>query len=293
MRGLRSLLVSTLLVGCGDFGKDSGDDGTTDASNNSDRSIDLGACPDAGLPGADTLPVRTVEFAADVFLMGDAEDAAATPVHDVTLTRGFAMTSTEITQGQWQAVGLPNPSQQLSCASCPVEQLTWHEAAAFADALSVEDGFATCYACTGAGAETVCTPPDDPYACEGWRLPTEAEWEYVASRDSSVWAGSDDFAEVAWTAEAVGTPCPVGSLAPTVDGLFDLSGNVSEWTHDGYAAYPADAVSDPAGDNAAGRRVVRGGSVFSPADVATTTARENGAFTEAVPWRGFRLVRSL
>ena len=168
--------------------------------------------------------------------------------------------------------------------------MTWHEAAAFAEALSAADGLGSCYTCTGAGADTVCTAPADPYACTGWRLPTEAEWEAAAGADSTLWAGSDDFTEVAWTAETTGRPCPVGALAPTVAGLYDLSGNVSEWTHDGYGPYSADETTDPAGTDST-TRVVRGGSAFQVSGEAQVTAREGREDRESVPWRGFRLVK--
>jgi len=292
MRGTwRAAVIGMVgLAGCDD-GKDSGLDSGS-SGDGTPRSIDLGACPESGLAGADGLPLVVATVSAGSFLMGDDTDVDASPSHDVTLGRSFEMTVTEVTQGQWMAVGFPNPSQNADCADCPVDQVTWHEAAAFADALSESDGAATCYACTGSGADTECTPPSDPYACEGWRLPTEAEWEYAAGLDATTFAGSDDFAEVAWTAEAVGRPCPVGTLAATSAGIYDLSGNVSEWVHDGYAAYPADAVTDPSGDDAAARRGVRGGSVFEVSDRATVTARGSGVASEVVPWRGFRLVRS-
>lgn len=286
-------LCGLLLVvsgGCDD-GKDSGD-AAAGGSDGPTRSIDLGACPEAGLAGATDLPLVVVSLPSGVAQMGDAADSDAAPVHEVTLTRGFSMAATEVTQGQWTALGFPNPSQAAGCLDCPVEQVTWHEAAAYANALSTDGGLETCYTCSGSGADTSCTPPADPYACGGWRLPTEAEWEYAAGYDVGTYAGSDDFTLVAWTAEAVGRPCPVGTLAPTQAGLYDLSGNVSEWVHDGYAAYPAGPVTDPSGENSASRRSVRGGSVFEVSERARVTARVAGEGTEPLPWRGFRLVRT-
>ncbi len=271
----------------GDSGSMGGGSGGTQPG---EPSIDDGACPGAGLDGAAQLPIGTVLIGAGAFIMGNDADPDAAPAHAVTISRGIEVAITEVTQGQWTELGFANPSQNNTCADCPVEQVTWHEAAAFAEALSAADGLDGCYTCAGAGADTVCTPPADPYACAGWRLPTEAEWELAATADSTLWAGSDEFTTVAWTVESVGQPCPVGALAPTAAGIYDLSGNVSEWVHDGYSAYTADDARDPVGADST-TRVVRGGSTFQVADKAQVTAREGHTDTEPVPWRGFRLVK--
>lgn len=284
-------LLCLVAAGCTDT-KDSGDTGST-ATGGGTRSIDAGACPESGLDGAADLPLVAARHANGAFLMGDSDDPDASPVHDVTLTERFLLTVTEVTQGQWMAGGFPNPSQNEACADCPVEQVTWHEAAAFANAMSELDGLASCYTCTGAGADTACSTIDVPYTCEGWRLPTEAEWELAAAVDSTAWAGADDFALVGWTAEAVGRPCPVGTLSPTSIGVYDLSGNVSEWVHDGFAAYSAEATIDPVGTESVAERVVRGGSIFEVADRATVTARAGQDGALVAPWRGFRLARTV
>ncbi|HCH66466.1 MAG: hypothetical protein CL927_06630 [Deltaproteobacteria bacterium] len=283
-------LAAGISVGCVDA-KDTGED--SDGSGGSDdpvRSIDAGACPEGGLDGSGRLPLTTALVESGVFQMGNNDDPDSAPAHEVTLEAGVQMSITEITQGQWTDLGFANPSQHNTCTQCPVEQVTWHEAAAFAEALSAQDGLGSCYTCSGAGADTECIAPDNPYECSGWRLPTEAEWEAAASADDTAWAGSDDFAMVAWTVEAVGQPCPVGTLQPTADGFYDLSGNVSEWVHDGYAAYSGDDATNPVGTESA-TRVVRGGSMFQVAGEAVVTAREGKDMQDYVPWRGFRLVK--
>ena len=116
-----------------------------------------GACPESGLDGAADLPLTTALVGAGLFVMGNDDDPDASPAHNVTLSAGVQMTVTEITQGQWTALGFPNPSQHNTCVDCPVEQVTWHEAAAYAEALSAQDGLGSCYTCTGTGADTECT----------------------------------------------------------------------------------------------------------------------------------------
>jgi formylglycine-generating enzyme required for sulfatase activity len=292
---IRAVLVlgfsALAATACVDSKSDTGVDNTHGTGSGPPRSVDLGKCPELGLEGAAEMPLQTVRIEPLSFTMGDSTDTNASPTHPVTLDTAFEMTLTEVTQGQWMTLGFPNPSQNAACADCPVEQVTWHEAAAFAEAKSAADGLGSCYTCTGSGSATTCTAPADPYTCEGWRLPTEAEWEAAAAADGLSWAGSEDYTLVAWSVEAVGRPCPVGTLASTTSGLYDLSGNVSEWVHDGFEPYSEADATNPVGADSS-TRVVRGGSIFQLAAEAKVTVREAQDAGEAVPWRGFRLVKS-
>ena len=103
--------------------------------------------------------------------------------HEVTLTHDYLILSTELTQGGFEALMGYNSSRFSGCPSCPVERVSWHEAAAYCNALSESRGLDRCYDCVGDGIGVVCEPSDryaTPYDCLGYRLPTAAEWEYGA-----------------------------------------------------------------------------------------------------------------
>jgi formylglycine-generating enzyme required for sulfatase activity len=238
-----------------------------------------------------------VQVRAGAFTMGsprgeEGRDRDETQ-HAVTLTRGFVMQSTEVTQGQFREVMGYNPSQFSSCgAECPVEGVTWHEAAAYANGLSAREGLGACYSCSGSGPGVTCAPVGEPYSCRGYRLPTEAEWEYAA-RAGTTGPRYGDLDAVAWhNGNAGGTTHPVRQKQPNGWGLYDMLGNVWEWCHDWSGDYPGGAARDPAGPGAGSNRVLRGGSWFTGAGHARAAARtwftpghRDGAF-------GFRTVRS-
>ncbi len=168
----------------------------------------------------------------NVFALGDESH------HRVTLTKGFWLMEHEVTQGEWQAVMGENPSSVKACGpTCPVEQVSWDDAVAFIERASARDGVT-------------------------YALPTEAQWEYAARAGSTfTYAGSDTAVDVAWTSEnAEGSTHPVCQKERNGWGLCDMSGNVWEWTADGYAAYPSGAAVDPTGPNEGASRVLRGGS---------------------------------
>ena len=133
------------------------------------------------------------------------------------------------------------------------------------------------------------------YSCEGYRLPTEAEWEYASRANTSfLYAGSSDLSEVGWfEGNSRGQVQPVAQRKANPFGLYDMSGNVWEWVWDGYAAYPAgESIENPLGDANSQYRIRRGGSVGHLARYARVAFRVRVDPNFRSYDLGFRLVRT-
>lgn len=257
------------------------------------------------------------------FTMGAPEGALVyvfdeQPQHQVTLTHGFYLQRTEVTQAEWTALfGSAHASTSFKACggSCPVDTATWWEAAAFANALSTSEGLPECMTLDGCmgtpGAGLVCTgltvnaPDQDVYRCTGYRLPTEAEWEYAyragtvtdyynGDMTQTECAFEPKLVEIGWYCNNSGnTTHPVGQKLANPWGLFDMSGNVSEWCWDNWSSpYSAEAVVDPAGPPFNFDFVIRGGGFVSLTQEARASWRTHddpGNTSDSV---GFRLART-
>lgn len=270
-----------------DSGSGSGSDSGSDSGGST-----LGDCPDALDDRAELIPSQTFEMGCTAAQEPDC-DPVADPPRSVTLTHCWFMERSEVVQAEFERVMGYAPSVFSGCgADCPVESVTWHEAAAYANARSLESGLDLCYDCVGDGAETECLSPADPYACEGWRLPTEAEWEAAARCGTDTrFAGSDTLDAVACTITTAGAQThPVGGLAPNDCGLVDMTGNVWEWTQDWFGG-DAGTLDDPAGGETGSAKVYRGGSWGSGAGNARVAYRTRISPAYRDSHLGFRLAR--
>jgi formylglycine-generating enzyme required for sulfatase activity len=184
---------------------------------------------------ADDVTVPMVLVQPGTFTMGSPNgEEDDQPLHRVTISVPFYLGKFEVTQRQWVAVMGSNPSR-FQGDDLPVEQVTWADAQEFIKRLNAQTG-------------------------GGWRLPTEAEWEYACRTGSDGdYAGQLD--AVAWYAEnSRGRTHPVGTKIPNAGGLFDMHGNVLEWCQDWHAAYTADDKLDPVRMSGGVCKIVRGGS---------------------------------
>jgi formylglycine-generating enzyme required for sulfatase activity len=200
----------------------------------------------------------------------------------VTLTRGYYVQATEVTQGQWKAVIGSNPSRSTNCGDdCPVEQVSWNDVQDFIKKLNQKEG-------------------GDRY-----RLPTEAEWEYAAraGTDTPFSTGNCLSTNQAnFRGEQPLSNCPkgqyrektisVGSFSPNAWGLYDMHGNVWEWCQDWKGAYPLGHVEDPKGPREGTYRVGRGGGWdCSPSECRSANRVSFGPLTRS-SGLGFRLLRT-
>lgn len=207
------------------------------------------------------------------FQMGSSASNEA-PLHTVSIDRPFAIGRTEVTQGQWRTIMGSNPSHFNTCGdNCPVENVSWDDAQDFIRKLNTKTG-------------------------KQYRLPSEAEWEYACRagrRDEYCGEGSLD--GIAWyVANSNRKSQPVAQKQPNAFGLYDMSGNVWEWTQDAYNSSYQGAPTDGSAWEKSGEpnfRVLRGGSWSNLPSIARAANRYRSGREQRDDYFGLRVYRAL
>ena len=232
------------------------------------------------------------------FQMGsDDGNADESPVHEIRVS-AFLIDTHEVTHAMFVTAQLPNPSHWQDNPAKPVERVRWRDAKLYCNERSLLENLRPCY------DET--TPDFDcDYSANGYRLPTEAEWEYACragSNDDYDFGSADKLRQYAWFADnASDQTHVVGTKRPNRWGIHDLYGNVSEWCEDVYSPtyYVSSPSVDPTGPPNPGldvRRVMRGGSWKASADMSRASHRQGERTGDSdacfyTDYCGFRCVR--
>ena len=296
VRPICSFALSTtvlFLVSCGKPAGESPGGGNPDATTTQLKNRAAGPVEIVTKSG-----VEMVFLPSGEFIMGsDQGSSDEAPPHKVRIT-GFLMDKFEVTHELLKRAQLPNPSHWQENAKNPVERVRWRDAKQYCNERSILEGLKP-------GYNEKTSDWDVDYSANGYRLPTEAEWEFAAHAGTD---GPYDFGQPdklrqhGWfTDNADQKTHPVGQKKPNAWGLHDMYGNVSEWCEDVYSPtyYKESSPADPPGPPSPGqdvKRVIRGGSWKSSPLACRTTARQGEATGDSdacfsTDFCGFRCVR--
>ena len=256
--------------------------------------------------------ITMVPIPAGSFLMGSPDDELGRnpenegPQRQVNVSF-FLMSETEVTQQQWYDVMGFWVSCQWIGPDQPLERITWFDCLDFCNRLSDIDGHQDCYVLTDVVRDIfghiVLANVTCDFDADGYRLPTEAEWEYACRAETTTrfYTGNhdSDLGRVGWFGDnSDNRHHTVGQKTPNAWGLYDMHGNVLEfcwdwYSFDYYRTRPS-PDSDPTGPSSGELRVIRGGSWYDNGDYCRSASRwrVNPGLQGSTPFTGFRLVRS-
>jgi formylglycine-generating enzyme required for sulfatase activity len=209
--------------------------------------------------------------------------------HQVTVS-SFFMGKYPVTQKEYQEIMGTNPSN-FKGDNLPVEMVSWFDAVEYCNKRSQREGLSLAYTISGSGDSRTVTWNRN---ANGYRLPTEAEWEYAcrAGTRTAYNTGAAISDSTGWySANSGNATHPVGQKPANAWGLYDMHGNVYEWCWDLSGKYSSGAQTDPVGASSGGIRVLRGGSYFSSARLCRSAYRGSDYPFRRANIYGFRLAR--
>jgi formylglycine-generating enzyme required for sulfatase activity len=230
--------------------------------------------------------------------------------HQVTVS-AFYMGKYEVTQAEYEAVIGSNPSY-FKGAQLPVERVSWYDAIEYCNKWSEQEGLTPAYTVNKFSSDPNNTSDSDNVrwtvtwnkAANGYRLPTETEWEYACraltrtpfSTGNNITTSQANYdGNYPYNNNSKGTyqgkTTNVGIFLPNSWGLYDMHGNVWEWCWDWYGSYSTETQTDPTGAASGSARVLRGGSWYDYARILRSAYRDNGTPSDRDSRSGFRVVR--
>ena len=252
------------------------------------------------------VPTTNTDFSYDMilvpsgsFLMGSPEDEQGRnedleTQHEVQLTHDIYLGTYAVTKELFTSLMGYDPSGNECGSQCPMTMINWYEVAALANIMSEIEGLTPCFTCDGEGDLITCDfAISDPYQCNGYRMPTESEWEYAArAGEYHLYSGSNVAADVGWYWDNTSTLQAVGQLQPNAWGFYDMTGNIFEWCWDLQFPYPEGPVTDPVSTQGE-YPVFRGGGWHSGENVLRVAARYRYGEDYRADDVGVRLARTI
>jgi len=246
------------------------------------------------------VPDGFVRVEGGTFQMGSDAHDREKPIHTVTV-KSFNLSKYEVTQKEWFEVMGKNPSY-FKGDNLPVENVSWYDAIEYCNARSQKEGLTPAYTIDKSRSDPNNQNSYDNVRwvvtwnrnANGYRLPTEAEWEYAcrAGTTTAYNTGASITDNTGWySANSDRKTHPVGQKPANAWGLYDMHGNVFEWCWDWYDDYPSGAQPDPVGASSGSSRVERGGSWNITAQFARSAFRNYADPYDRYIDLGFRVLR--